>query len=111
MKLADRVLEIIREVDPTLNLKYNKYHIGLEKDGQPYNFAQFRPKKRFIYFDLKIPHSADVDATIDDAGVDRLEYSNRRGRYRIRLTENDIKGKSEVLRTLSKDACDRRAGV
>ena len=111
VNLADQILGILREIDPTLNLKYNKFYIGLEKDGQPYNFVRFRPKKRFIYFDLKLPHSADVDAMIDDAGLDSMEYSNRSGRYRIRLTENDIKAKSEVLSALSNDAHDLKAGV
>ena len=109
--LADQVLEILRDFDPTLSLKYNKFYIGLEKDGQPYNFVRFRPKKNYIHFELKLPHSADRDAMIDDAGLDTLEYSKRRGCYRLRLTEDDIKAKSDILKVLSHDAYERRASA
>ena len=32
--LADQMLEILRGFDSTLNLKFNKFYIGLEKNGQ-----------------------------------------------------------------------------
>ena len=38
--LADQMLNVLRELDPSLNLKYNKFYIGLEKDGQD-NFVTF----------------------------------------------------------------------
>jgi len=43
--LADQLLQIAREHDPSLEMKYNKFYIGLSKDGQPYNFILFRPQK------------------------------------------------------------------
>ena len=70
--LTDQVLEILRSFDPTPNLKYNKFYIGLEKDNQPYNFVIFRPKKKHINFELKLPQSADLDAKIDDADLETL---------------------------------------
>ena len=109
--LADQVLEILHDLDPTLNLKYNKFYIGLEKDGQPYNFVEFRPKKNHINFELKLPQSAELDAKIDDAGLDTLEYNKKWNRYRIRLTEDDIKTKSEILKELSRSAYERRASA
>jgi hypothetical protein len=45
VQLADQLLGIAREIDPSLDLKYNKFYIGLSKGGQPFNFAQFRPPK------------------------------------------------------------------
>jgi hypothetical protein len=44
--LADKLLEIAREYDPSLEMKYNKFYIGLSKDGQPYNFVIFTPQKK-----------------------------------------------------------------
>jgi hypothetical protein len=41
------LLSIAKTHDPALELKYNKFYIGLAKDGQPYNFIVFRPKKGF----------------------------------------------------------------
>lgn len=109
--LADDVLKLLRSFDTSLNLKYNKFYIGLEKDGQPYNFVQFRPKKNQINFELKLPQSEEVDKTIDDAELDRLEYNKRFGRYILRLTNEDIKNKSEILKELSSLAYERRANA
>jgi len=107
--LADKMLEILREFDPTLNLKYNKFYIGLEKDGQPYNFVSFRPKKNQLNFELKLPQTDAIDEKIDQAELDTLEYNKRWGLYRLRLTKNDIQSKSEVLKELCQMAHDRRA--
>jgi hypothetical protein len=43
--LADQALEIAKLFDPSLELKYNKFYIGLSRNGQPYNFILFKPKK------------------------------------------------------------------
>lgn len=111
VSLADQMLEILRDMDSTLKLKYNKFYIGLEKDGQPYNFVMFRPKKKQLVFEIKLPQSDDVDAKIDDAELSTLEYSKRWGNYRLRLTQAHIKGKAEVLKELSKLAYDLKAGA
>jgi len=107
--LANKMLETLREFDPTLNLKHNKFYIGLEKDGQPYNFVSFRPKKNQLNFELKLPQTDAIDEKIDQAELDTLEYNKRWGLYRLRLTKNDIQSKSEVLKELCQMAHDRRA--
>ena len=48
VSLVDRMVELLRDFEPTLNLKYNKFYIGLEKEGQPYNFVRFVPKKKAL---------------------------------------------------------------
>jgi len=62
------MLQVLRGFDPSLNLKYNKFYIGLEKGGQPYNFVTFRPKKNHLNLELKLPQTAELDAMIDNAG-------------------------------------------
>ena len=109
--LTDLMLEILRSFDPTLNLKYNKFYIGVEKDGQPYNFVTFRPKKNTLNFELKLSQTNNLDAKIDEAGLDTFEYNKKWGLYRLRLTTKDIKTKPEVLQELSRLAYDRRASV
>lgn len=109
--LADQILEILRDMDSTLKLKYNKFYIGLEKDEQPYNFVTFRPKKKQLVFEIKLPQSDDIDTKIDNADLDRLEYNKHWGTYRLRLTQAQIKGKAEVLKELSKLAYDLKAGA
>ena len=111
VSLTDQMLEILRSFDPTLNLKYNKFYIGVEKDGQPYNFVTFRPKKNTLNFELKLSQTNNLDAKIDEAGLDTFEYNKKWGLYRLRLTTKDIKTKPEVLQELSRLAYDRRASV
>lgn len=55
LALADQLLELVKQFDPSLELKYNKFYIGLSKDGQPYNFVVFQPKKNQLNLELKLP--------------------------------------------------------
>jgi predicted transport protein len=108
--LVDQCLEMIRKLDSSVALKYNKHYIGLGRDGLPYNFVAFRPKKSTLTIEFKLPQSDDVDAIIEEAGLDKLEYNARWSLYRLRLSSSDIKSKAEVLAKLMKLAHDRRAG-
>ena len=111
VSLADQMLGRLRDFDPTLNLKYNKFYIGLEKNGLAYNFAQFRPKKTQLDLELHLPQSDGLDKKIEEAGLDTLEYDNRYQRYRLRLKKEDVDGKAAVLKELTKLAYERRAGL
>lgn len=53
--MADEMLEIARLHDSDLQLKYNKFYIGLAKNGQPFNFITFRPKKSFMRIEPRLP--------------------------------------------------------
>jgi len=107
--LADQLLTLLKELDPSLELKYNKFYIGLTKDGQPYNFIQFRPRKNQIHFELNLPQSDDLDTKIEEAGLETLQYDKRWGRYRLRLTKDDVKSKGIVLKELARTAYERRS--
>jgi predicted transport protein len=111
VSLADQLLAILKELDPSLELKFNKIYIGLSKDGQPYNFVVFRPKKNQLNFDLKLPQSDELDAKIDEAGLDSLEYDKRWGLYRLRLTKDDLRSKADVLMDLARAAYERRSAL
>lgn len=111
VSLADDLLKVLNTFDPSLKLKYNKFYIGLEKDGQPYNFVTFRPKKNQVTFELKLPQSSELDAKIDAAGLDTLEYNKRWGVYRLRLTREDISAKAEVIKELARITFDRRVSM
>jgi hypothetical protein len=61
VQLADELLGVAREIDQSLEVKYNKFYIGLSKDGQPFNFAQFRPRKNTMILEINLPRSDDID--------------------------------------------------
>jgi len=106
---ADELLEILKDLDPSLELKYNKFYIGLSKDGQSYNFVQFRPRKSQLNLELKLPQSKETDSKIEDAGLDALEYDKRWGRYRLRLAKDDIQEKTDILKDLARLAYEHRS--
>ena len=106
--LADKMLTILRGFDSELKLKYNKFYIGIEKDGRPFNFVTFRPQKNKMNMALKLPKTDDIDAKIDESGLDTLEYIKKWGNYRLQIRKDDIDLNSEILLELSKLAYERR---
>jgi predicted transport protein len=105
---VDELLNVVHKFDPTLSLKYNKFYIGLAKDGAAFNFVSFRPKKNHMNLDLKLPRSEEVDARIEAGGLETLEYNKRWGQYRIRLSRDDVVKKQPILEELMKLAYDER---
>lgn len=102
--MADELLEIARKFDPSLELKYNKFYIGLVKQGQPKNFIIFRPKKGFIRFEPRLSNSQETQERLEKSGLDIMDYDIRWGRYRIRLQPGEIKKNKDVLAEVVKEA-------
>lgn len=98
--MADELLELLRTFNPHLELKYNKFYIGLAKDGQPNNFVRFRPQKNVIRLEPRLQKTEATETAVEAAGLDMMDYDNRWGRYRIRLQRGGVKKHAEVLRQL-----------
>ena len=109
VRLADELLGIAREFDPSLELKYNKFYIGLSKNGQPFNFLAFRPRKTKINLEIKLAEQENIDEQLEEAGIETLEYSKRWGSYRLSLSREDIASKRELLKDLIRSAYENRA--
>jgi hypothetical protein len=106
--LADQLFDIVRECDPSVEMKYNRFYIGLSKDGQPYNFVVFRPQKATVRMELKLPRTDDIDKLIDSAGLETLEYYARNGVYRLPLKKEDVIQKRDSLKQLVQAAYKNR---
>jgi hypothetical protein len=102
--MADKLLEIIQTFDPGLELKYNKFYIGLGKNGMPNNYVIFRPKKNSIRVELRLPQDSVTEQKIEAAGLDMLDYDRRWKRYRIRLEKGEIEKHATILKSLLEDA-------
>ncbi len=98
--LADKVLSLVKNHHPALELKYNKLYIGLAENGQPNNFITLRPLKSALVVRSKIPRSDEVDQLIENSGLDALDYDARRNRYRIRLTAQDLDKHNDTIAKL-----------
>jgi Domain of unknown function (DUF5655) len=106
LEITDSLLNMLKAIDPTLSLKYNKFYIGLAKNGQPSNFLVFRPKKDWVRLEPRLEKSDEIQAKLEEAGVDLMDYDSRWGRYRIRLAKGDLQKYEELLRDLMRRAYD-----
>lgn len=97
VELADRVLNLVNEITPGMDLKYNKHYVGLARGGIADNFMSFRPRKEYLVTEFRIPRSDEVGARIEESGMDTLPYDNQWGNYRIRLTGTDISAEHDLL--------------
>jgi predicted transport protein len=102
--LADQILTMIQQSDPQVELKYNKFYIGLAKGGQPNNFVIFRPKKDWLRLEVRLERSDETQAQLDGSGLDVMDYDSRWGRYRIRLAKGDMARHKDFLAELMKKA-------
>src|SRR4030042_5151256 len=95
--MADQLLEIVKSHDPKLELKYNKFYIGLAKNGIPHNFVVFRPKKGFIRFEPRLKNMTETQEHLELSGLDVMDYDSRWGRYRIRLQPGEVEKNKQIL--------------
>ena len=98
--MADELLEVLKQLDPALELKFNKFYIGLARQGQADNFVIFRPQKNSIRVEPRLKNRDEIEQKIESAGLDVLDYDNRWNRYRIRLGKGDVKKHAELLQEL-----------
>ena len=104
LEMADELLRIAKQHDAGLELKYNKFYIGLAKNGQPLNFVVFRPKKNFLRFEPRLENTTDMHERLEQSGLDVMDYDKRWGRYRIRLQPGDLNKHTKVLEEVIADA-------
>ena len=107
--MADELLECIHLFDVGFEAKYNKFYIGLAKDGQTNNFAVFKPKKKFLLLELRLKKSDQVEEKVNDIGLDLINYT-KWGRYRIRLMKNDLSTHKDFIKELLEQSYSEMMG-
>tara|TARA_A200000159_G_scaffold157173_1_gene172958 strand:- start:96 stop:959 length:864 start_codon:yes stop_codon:yes gene_type:complete len=104
VSMADKILSFVIEFDPTAELNYNKFYVGLKIDGRAKNYVIIRPKKDFLGLSLKIPETEENDSLINSAELITYEYDRKWGAYRLKIKEKDLKEKAETIKKLLLDA-------
>lgn len=104
--IADKLLGMISEFGEGYALKYNKFYIGLARGGLAQNFVIFRATKEHLKVEPRLPQSAETQALLESEGLDAMDYDARWGRYRIRVTPDELKSKGEALKKIMKMAHD-----
>lgn len=108
---VDNFHRLIQNFAPGYEPKYNRYYIGLAKDGQPCNFVTFEPLPRgkVVRLTMKLPQSKAVSEEIEATGLDMMNYDNHNRQYRLRLTKEDISKNSDFLMKLIRSAWEEMA--
>jgi len=109
--LADSLLKLVQVFDPTLELKYNKFYIGLARQGIADNFVLFRPKKNWVCMELRLDRDPALTDKIEASGLNMMDYQDRWGRYRINLTKADIAKHEGVISELMRAAYREFSGA
>lgn len=104
--LTDQLLELVHEIDPSVELKYNKYYIGLAKNGVASNYMTFRPRKKQVNLEFKIPRSDEVSERLEAAGIESLPYDVNWNAYRPYVRPGVVEEHRDLLLDLIRTARD-----
>jgi len=106
--LVDECLTVLRGVADSLDLKYNRYYIGLTEHGQPNNFVLFRPKKNWVGVEARLGDADPWSQRLEAAGVEVLAGGRGQGWLHFNLRREDLEQNSELLRELFAAAYGRQ---
>jgi len=104
LHLVDELFETIKTLDPSYELNYKKYFIGLARSGVANNFVYFRPKQKFLKVTFKYDQTEEVEKQLEAAGVELIGYDKKWREYTIRLTPTESDASKELLGSIIKAA-------
>ena len=108
LKFVDTIFKDVSQYAPGFELKYNKFYIGLAKNGTASNFISFRPKKKFIYILAKCPETPERSELLDNSDLEWI-YGSRSRAYRIKINKmEDYKSNKELIESFIRDAMEYR---
>ena len=98
--IADRILGMIQSAGADVELNYNKFYIGLATSGLATNYVVFRPRKKHLILEIRLPRTDETNQLIDDSGVGTLPYVTRWSMYRLAITADELEEHLELIATL-----------
>lgn len=97
LKTIDNIFDSLSQYVSGYELKYNKFYIGLSKDGIAKNFIEFKPKKNWLYFIFKGDEDTNKIEEIEKAGLE-VSYIPRWKEYDVRINNfEEFKKHKELL--------------
>ena len=95
---------MVKQVDPDVELKYNKYHIGIAVNGRATNFVSFHPRKARVNLNIALDRSEELIDEMETLGIDSLPY--KWGKYRPSFNTDPTDEQRELLLKMFKLARD-----
>ena len=106
VRLVDEFSRMIQRIEPDLQPKYNKHYVGLASHGVARNFILFRPRRKHVIAEFKIPRSDELTERLEESGLEMLPYDTRWNHYRMRVTDDDLEERSDEIADLIRKARD-----
>ena len=101
LPLADKLLEILNEIENSCQLKYTKINVRFIRNGQLIPYTRLRLRKQgHIVLILVAQKSEEIDTLIENNDFDDMGYTPKGTRYRIRISDEDFANKRELLKEL-----------
>ena len=111
LELADSMLTIAQEAEPTVTLNYNKNYIGLYSNGRAKNFLNLQPKKTGgLIASFRLPYEEGKQDELEEMGFDVVGYHARWKAYRLRISKSDVRDRRSQLVQLAIQAQRHHAG-
>ena len=106
MKYVDEIFKGFGELVEGYELKYNKFYIGMSKEGLVKNFIEFKPKKSFLYLIFKGTEDSEKINKIERTGLE-VSYESRWREYKIRLNNiEEYRKNKEFICDLAKESME-----
>ena len=108
LSIMDMIFKDVEECAPGYELKYNKFYVGLSRDGVATNFIFFKPKKKFMSLFIHLPETEETNTSLEQGKVD-FDYVGRNRAYRIKITHvKEYHGNRELIISLIKSSMELR---
>ncbi|MBR4720700.1 MAG: hypothetical protein IK057_02935 [Clostridia bacterium] len=106
MKNVDEIFSDLGDLAEGYELKYNKFYIGISKEGLVKNFIAFKPKKNYLYFIAKGTEDSEKIDKIENANLE-VSYVSNWKEYQIRINNiEEYRKNRELIRELVKDSME-----
>jgi hypothetical protein len=100
IQTADGCIEILKAIDPSLSLKFNKNYIGLADQFRSRNFVLFRAKKQLFRVEARISEQDEWVSLLEEKGIEVLPGQKKRARLVFRITKADLTKNRELLQLI-----------
>ena len=103
--IVDDCKNILKTISPNLDLKYNRYYMGITENGPTNNFVVFRPKKTFVRVGAKFVRTQldqlDIWSNrLTEAGLLVLPGGRTDGWLNFRFTKQDLEQHRDLVAEL-----------
>lgn len=103
LKIADDIMNTLKNIDKKIEPKYNKYYIGISQNGITNNFLTLHPKRQRINIKLYINKSEEIEKLFDE---ENIEYQQNLRCYRLNITAIEYESYKNTFKDILKRVYD-----